>query len=40
MKKAREERDPTIPWFNRWPILGAARKDPRFVKMLQELKLP
>jgi tetratricopeptide (TPR) repeat protein len=40
MKKARDERDPTIPWLNRWPILGAARKDSRFVNLLQELKLP
>ena len=39
MKKARDERDPTIPWSSLWPIFGAARKDPRFVSMLHQLKL-
>ena len=40
MKKAKDERDPTIPWSSMLPIFGAARKDPRFVEMLKELKLP
>lgn len=40
MKRAREERDPTIPWSSMWPIFDAARKDLRFVEMLKELKLP
>ena len=40
MKGARDEKDPTIPWAALWPIFGAARKDPRFVEMLRELKLP
>lgn len=40
MKKAKEEHDPIIPWASLWPIFGAARKDPRYVEMLRELKLP
>jgi len=40
MVKAYESRDPSIPWYNKWPILDVERKDPRFVKMLRQMKLP
>jgi TolB-like protein/Tfp pilus assembly protein PilF len=40
MKRAYDDRDPSIPFFNKWPILEAQRKDPRFVEMLHQLKLP
>ena len=37
---AHAERDPSLPWFNKWPILERMREDPRFVEMLHEMKLP
>ncbi len=40
MRRAYEERDPSIPWYNGWPILEINRKDPRFVEMLHQMKLP
>jgi adenylate cyclase len=38
--KGRDERDPTIPWYNNWPVMKVMREDPRFAAMLRELKLP
>ena len=38
--RAYEGRDPSIPWYNKWPILEVERKDPRFVAMLRKMKLP
>jgi adenylate cyclase len=40
MVKAYESRDPSIPWYNKWPILDVERRDPRFVQMLRKMKLP
>jgi len=40
MKKALAERDPTLPWTCTWPIMSPAKKDPRFVEMLEQLGLP
>ena len=40
MVKAYESRDPSIPWYNKWPILDVERRDPRFVKMLHKMRLP
>jgi TolB-like protein/Flp pilus assembly protein TadD len=40
IRRAYEERDTSIPYFNSWPILEANRKDPKFVEMLRQLKLP
>jgi len=40
MRKAYDERDSSIPYYNKWPILEANRKDPRFLDMLRRLKLP
>jgi len=39
-KKSIDERDPTIPWSNNWPILVRAREDARFVEILRRLRLP
>lgn len=38
--KAVNERDPSLPWFNNWPIVAAMRKDPRYLEILRKLKLP
>jgi tetratricopeptide (TPR) repeat protein len=39
-RRSQEERDPTIPWTNEWPIVARAREDPRFVEMLHRMGLP
>ena len=40
MKWAHAERDPTLPWFNKWPILEIQKEDPRFVELLRQMGLP
>jgi adenylate cyclase len=40
MQRSHYERDPTLPWFNKWPILAVQREDPRFVELLRRMKLP
>ncbi len=39
-KRSYDERDPTIPWSNMWPVLARAREDPRFVELLRRMQLP
>jgi adenylate cyclase len=39
-RRSHDERDPTIPWTNQWPISARARGDPRFVEMLRQMGLP
>ena len=38
--RSHDERDPTIPWSNKWPILARSREDPRFAEMLRQMRLP
>jgi TolB-like protein/Tfp pilus assembly protein PilF len=40
VKKAYDERDPGLVWYNKWPILGVMREDERFVQLLHKMKLP
>jgi adenylate cyclase len=39
-RRSHDERDPTIPWSNKWPILERAREDPRYLELLRQMKLP
>ena len=39
-RRSHDERDPTIPWSNKWPILVRAREDPRYMALLREMELP
>jgi adenylate cyclase len=39
-RRSHDERDPTIPWSNKWPILVRARDDPRYMALLHEMRLP
>jgi len=40
MKKSVDERDPMIPWDNKWPILEPLRKDSRYLELLRKVNLP
>jgi len=40
MQKAYEARDPFLPMSNKWPTSNAAREDPRFLELLNKMKLP
>ena len=40
MQKAYEARDAILPMTNKWPTLNVAREDPRFIELLNRMKLP
>jgi TolB-like protein len=40
MQNAYEARDTSLPMMNKWPTEDAAREDPRFVELLNRMKLP
>lgn len=40
MQKAYEARDASLPMMNKWPTEEAAREDPRFMGLLNRMKLP
>lgn len=40
MQNAYEARDAFLPMTNKWPTLDVAREDPRFVELLNRMKLP
>ena len=39
VKKAYEEHDAALPFSNKWPILAPMRTDPKFVELLDRMKL-
>jgi len=40
MQKAYEAHDASLPMMNKWPTENAAREDPRFIELLNKMKLP
>jgi hypothetical protein len=40
MREAHEARDASLPMMNKWPTEKVAREDPRFVELLNRMKLP
>lgn len=40
MQEAHKARDAMLPMMNKWPTEKAAREDPRFVELLNRMKLP
>ena len=40
MQKAYEARDVSLPMMNKWPTEKVAREDPRFIELLNRMKLP
>ena len=40
MQDAHKARDASLPMMNKWPTEKAAREDPRFVELLNRMKLP
>jgi len=40
IQNAYEARDPSFPMMNKWPTEKAAREDPRFIQLLNKMKLP
>ena len=40
MQEAYEVRDAFLPMMNKWPTEYAARQDPRFIELLNKMKLP
>jgi adenylate cyclase len=40
MQEAYEARDASLPMMNKWPTEKAAREDPRFIELLNRMKLP
>jgi TolB-like protein/Tfp pilus assembly protein PilF len=39
-QKAYEARDVSLPMMNKWPTENVAREDPRFIELLNRMKLP
>jgi hypothetical protein len=39
-QKAYEARDASLPIMNKWPTEKVAREDPRFIELLNRMKLP
>jgi hypothetical protein len=40
MQEAHEARDASLPMMNKWPTSNVAREDPRFIELLNRMKLP
>ncbi len=40
MQEAHEARDASLPMMNKWPTEKVAREDPRFIELLNRMKLP